>query len=110
YGGDPFFKGIYDEFRIWDGAMTPARAAASFAGGPNFNGGVTLQIILSAPNQVTISYPLSANDYTLQQATALLNTNTIWQAVTNAPNTNGSNLQVTLPVSAGNKFFRLRKP
>lgn len=105
YGGDPFFKGVYDEFRIWAGAMTPARVAASFASGPNFTPAVSLQISLSG-NQVTLTYPLSAADFVLQEAGALPGAFT---DVSTPRTTNGANLQVTLPLGPTNQFFRLKQ-
>jgi len=108
YGGDPFFKGVYDEFRIWDGAMTPARVAASFASGPNMTPMVSLQISLSG-NQVKLAYPLSAAGFVLQEAGALSNPTTAFTDVSTPPVTNGGNLEVTLPLGPTNKFFRLRQ-
>lgn len=110
YGSDPFFNGVYDEFRIWDGAMTPAQAAASFLSGPNFAPVVSLQVALSAPNQITVSYPASPSGFTLQKTAEILSSGTSWQTVTEPATTNGNVVQVTLPVGAGNQFFRLQQP
>lgn len=35
YGGDAMFNGVIDEFRIWNGAMTPLQVAIDAASGPN---------------------------------------------------------------------------
>jgi hypothetical protein len=50
---DPIFQGVFDEFRIWEGPMTPARVAANYALGPQC-------LSNSVPPAVTIS-PTTTN-------------------------------------------------
>ncbi len=110
YGGDPFFTGVYDEFRIWDGAMTPARAAASFASGPNLTPIVSLQIERSAPNQITISYPESAGGFLLEKTAEFVSGTTVWSPATGGTSvTNSGVIEVTFPLTPNNQFFRLKQ-
>jgi galactan endo-1,6-beta-galactosidase len=66
------------------------------------------QLALSvAGDQLVISWPGSAVDFWLYSATNLAS-NTIWQSVGQSVQTNGANLQVTLPrLQTGAQFFRL---
>lgn len=35
YGGDPYFKGVIDEFRIYNFALSPAQVVLNYQNGPN---------------------------------------------------------------------------
>src|SRR6185369_1683612 len=53
---DPFFKGSFDEFRIHQGAMSPAQVAASFAAGTSSElPPLKLTIQLGAAGELIIS-------------------------------------------------------
>ena len=104
---DPFFKGQFDEFRIWSGAMTPAQVAASFAAGPS--GGfcdLCLSIVAAPGGMVTISWPASATGYFLE-STDVLGPNAFWQTVNDAPMQDGEFLRVTVPANSPARFYRL---
>ena len=65
---DPLFRGKFDEFSIYDGAMTPAQVLARFTEGPNTTpAGVRLSITQGA-GTVTLRWPLSAADFFLQSS------------------------------------------
>jgi hypothetical protein len=104
---DPFFNGQFDEFRISEGAMTPAQVAASFAAGPDAPiCGLCLQIQRASGNRVTISWPASASDYFLE-CTTELGPGAIWTTVPEAPVPDGELLRVTVPADQPAKFYRL---
>jgi hypothetical protein len=67
----------------------------------------SLTIARSGAN-VLLAWPASGQIFTLQQNSNLRTTN--WTTVTNSPALTGSQYQVTLPVSPGAKFFRLKYP
>lgn len=56
---------------------------------------------------VRLSWPSSATGYRLQSAGAL-SEGTLWQSVTNVPQTNGPAVGVTLPSTAPQQFYRLK--
>jgi hypothetical protein len=56
---------------------------------------------------ITISWPSLSTGFGLQQNLNLLTTN--WTSVPQVPNDNGTNKSVTLPISTGNRFYRLQK-
>jgi hypothetical protein len=106
---DPLFKGQFDEFRIWSGAMTPAQVAASFAAGPS--GGfcdLCLSIVGAPGGMVTISWPASATDFFLE-ATDVLGPSAIWQSVNDPPVLDGEFFRVTVSANSAAKFYRLSK-
>jgi hypothetical protein len=60
---------------------------------------------------VRIFWPLTAADFVLDEADVLnASPTTAWTQVPFPYRTNATDVSVTLPLSAGNKFYRLRKP
>ena len=57
---------------------------------------------------VVLLWPVSSAGFILQQNSQLATTN--WTDVSLAALTNGANVQVVVPISSGNRFFRLRGP
>jgi hypothetical protein len=109
--GDGMFGGIYDEFRIWDGALLGADIQAAFAAGPGTVidpiAGTTapeLTITPALPN-VIISWPVSATGFNLEVAADVdgpYGTDGL-----PAPTVVGDQNQVTVPASALSQYFRL---
>ncbi len=67
-----------------------------------------LQIELSAPDHVLISWPASASGYQLQNNPALVPSN--WQRVTDPPIPQADQLTLTLPLNTPQQFYRLIHP
>jgi hypothetical protein len=107
---DPFFNGLLDEFRIYNGFRSDDEIAASFAAGPNAlpdsTPRPTLGISLSA-GTLNITGPATATGFQLQ-TTATIDDET-WDPVNTAPTADGGNLRVSIPVGTGTAFFRLSK-
>lgn len=106
YTGDVYADRTVNEFRIYDGAMTPAEVAASQLAGPDQLPGPMLSVGVSGAN-VVISWPTNASGFTLKSKTSL--SDAAWTTVGTAPVVSGENNQVTLPVSGSAQFFRLIK-
>ncbi|HXG47248.1 MAG TPA: LamG-like jellyroll fold domain-containing protein [Methylomirabilota bacterium] len=105
---DPLFRGQYDEFRIWTGAMTPAEVAASRAAGPNAPiCGVCLSITRSGGN-ITLRWPASASDYFLE-CSPKLGPDAAWDLVFDTPTVEGDSFVLTLSASEASKYFRLTR-
>ncbi len=64
-----------------------------------------LAIRLAGGNSVVLSWPSPSTGYQLQRTTA-----TGWTDVTQAPTVSGGVKDVTLPIDAPYRFFRLQKP
>jgi hypothetical protein len=78
---------------------TPAVAAAvTLPTGPTLG-------IAVATNTVTISWPLASAGYVLQYNADISTTN--WVNVSSTASTNASSFWITVPVGAGNAFYRL---
>jgi pimeloyl-ACP methyl ester carboxylesterase len=101
-------------------AGKPITLFLGLVGGSSSNATVTIDAMrfyeLAAPslaittysNQVVISWPLSAQGFTLESASTLTGSNQ-WSVVATTPTTNGLSLQLTNPVSGNAKFYRLKK-
>ena len=106
------------------GTIGQPDASGTLAGGPYaVSGGVWPSLIqtpgaplLSAQSlaggNVRISWPLSAASFVLDQTVALTNApaTNVWSQVPFPYATNATEISITVPVPAGNKFYRLRKP
>jgi hypothetical protein len=67
-----------------------------------------LHLSLSATNTVLLSWEATITDFVLEQSSDA--NGSAWTRVETATVTVGANQNVSLPLTAGNKFFRLRKP
>jgi hypothetical protein len=110
---DAMFQGKYNEFRIWDGALTPEEVAASLAAGPDKLpeppvSKPTLTIVLSGAN-VVISWPSAATGFVLESTTAL-GPGMTWSPVdTTGAVEQGGQKSLTVPIEGTAKFYRMRK-
>lgn len=67
-----------------------------------------LTMSLTAPNTLLIQWPTNDTGFVLQQNTDLATTN--WSNVPDVPSVVGSNQQVTISPTTGNRYFRLIRP
>ena len=104
-GGSRVFRGLIDEVKVFSKALSleeiqVAQKAASAVGAPRLS--VTHQA-----NNLVITWP-SAATFQLQSADALgLGS---WINVSTTPVVKGSETSVSIPLTAGSRFFRLRAP
>lgn len=107
---DPFFRGQFEEFRIWNGAMTPAQVAASFVAGPNADvgGGVRLRITTAPEGKVKLAWPLEATDYFLESS-PVLGPDAAWDLVFDVPVEEDGSFVLTVDATAAAMFFRLSR-
>jgi hypothetical protein len=66
-----------------------------------------LQIALSAPQSLSLTWPITDAQFGLEQSADIGGTN--WVAVTNSPVVQGQKNQIVLPWTAPSQFFRLRE-
>jgi hypothetical protein len=106
---DPYFNGQLDEFRIYNGVLSDAAVAASFAAGQDALLGTppTLGAAQSG-NSIILTWPSGAAAFALETATNL-QTVAIWTVVTNVPTQQNGQLTLSLPITNAIQFFRLRK-
>jgi hypothetical protein len=93
---DPFWAGKYNEFRIYQGAMTPEQVAASFQAGPDSlpSAAPTLSVVRDGAN-VKVTFTGS-----LESATTITGP---WSAVADATS------PATIPASGAQAFYRARQ-
>ena len=68
-----------------------------------------LAVQLGSNNTLSLTWPASSTGYTLQQNSALPNS-ADWTAVSPAPQIVGNQYVATVSLSAGQRYYRLRKP
>ncbi len=109
---DPYFNGQYEEFRIYNGAMTDADVAADYAAGPDLlPSQVVKPPILSASrsgNTLAISWPVGTATFILE-STPTLGPGTTWTPVGGTPVSSGGQNTVTVNTSGTTTYYRLRK-
>ncbi|HEU6448986.1 MAG TPA: alpha-L-arabinofuranosidase C-terminal domain-containing protein [Verrucomicrobiae bacterium] len=110
YSGDSYFDCNLDEFRIYNGALSPAEIAASGALGPDqllSDANPTISPSLPAPGNLRISWPLNAAGFYVLSTTNLASGNWIYTELT--PQIAGGEWQVAVPVTNAAQFYRLGK-
>ena len=65
-----------------------------------------LYVGIASTNSVVLSWAVSPDPFILQESCDLSTTN--WTTVTNTPAVKGQQNQVVLPISPGNRYYRLR--
>jgi len=103
--GDPGIAGSVDEFRVYQGRLSPEEIQASDILGPNqlLSTIARLTAARFQANNV-LSWPVADAGFAVQTATNLTSG---WTTLTNAPALSGTNWQITLPAGAGTRFYRL---
>ena len=109
---DPLLNGKYNEFRVYEGSMTPSQVSASFAAGPDKlpeppQAAPKLSSKVSGAN-VVVSWPAEATGFSLE-STPALGANATWTKLGDgSPAANGA-FSVTVPLNQSARFLRLKK-
>ncbi|HEY3863818.1 MAG TPA: LamG-like jellyroll fold domain-containing protein [Verrucomicrobiae bacterium] len=109
YTGDPHEDLNLNEFRIYNGALSPVEVAASEALGPSAllsNARTSLAVTQSGGNLV-ISWPAAAAAFSLYSSPTL-GANANWTLSSATPVLVGQTFQVTVPTSGPTLFYELR--
>jgi len=106
YPVDGFWTGSVNELRIYEGILTQSQVAANFVAGPDtiVVPAPPLTITAALPN-VIVSWPTSADGFTLEAAATI--DGTYSSAGLPAPVINNGNYEVTVPATSASQFFRL---
>ncbi|MBK9140500.1 MAG: hypothetical protein IPM17_17365 [Verrucomicrobia bacterium] len=108
---DAMFQGSYDEFRIWEGALSAEQVAANFAAGPNTIPEPPVEApslaIERSGNSVIVSWPGNATGFALQVASSVAGP---WSPVdTSGAVEQAGRKRLTLPIGSSNQYYRMRK-
>jgi hypothetical protein len=68
-----------------------------------------LTVLRTSTNTVVVSWPLPADGWVLEAINALPAVAAPWPQIAPPYQTNGADLQFTEPLTAGNRFYRLRR-
>jgi hypothetical protein len=110
--GDPMFQGKFNEFRIWEGALSADQVAAAYAAGPDqvpvVTPAPTMTVSLSG-SSVVIGWPATATGFGME-STGVLGTAANWLAVdiSGAVDVAGQK-RLTLPISGATQYYRMKK-
>ncbi len=110
YAADPYLNADIDEFRIYDGRLTPQEITNHFAAGPDTMYVPTAYNWTNDSVNVTFEWPGYPAGYGLEYATAL-SSNTSWIPVA-PPMPSGGGYSQTLSIdsiSNSNAYFRLSR-
>ncbi|HEX4343091.1 MAG TPA: LamG-like jellyroll fold domain-containing protein, partial [Verrucomicrobiae bacterium] len=110
------FNGLIDEVSLYGRALTSTEVASIYNAGAA--GKTALPVLLAKKPMLSISvsgsnlvlkWPLWASDYNLQSA-GMGTPPMTWSNVTTPPQTNGTSVQVQMPLTSARKLFRLQRP
>jgi hypothetical protein len=108
---DPYFNGLFDEFRIYNAGLSSAEIAATAALGAGglLSAGIPPVSLARTGTNLMFSWPLANAGFTMQSRTNLALGS--WLNITSpAPQITGGQWQMTLPQSTNSsKFYRLVK-
>jgi hypothetical protein len=110
---DNMFQGTYNEFRIWEGALSADQVAAAYAAGPNtvpnFTPTQPTMAISRSGNNVVVSWPSSATGFGLESS-LVLGDQASWTVVdTSGAVDQGGQKVLTLPIEGTAKYYRMKK-
>jgi len=105
--GDPGILGSVDEYRIYEGRLSPEEIKASDVLGPNATLSTTATLSASVGGgNIVLSWPVANAGFAVA-AKSSLNPGAAWTILTNAPTLVGGQWQVTLPVTGASQFYQL---
>jgi arabinan endo-1,5-alpha-L-arabinosidase len=107
FSSDGWLNATIDEFRIYDGRLTPQEIAANFKAGPD---ALALPLTLTGvpvAAGLTLQWPSYGAGFVLQGAEQL--GAAAWSTTTIAPAVADGVYQLTVPKTNGAQFFRLRR-
>lgn len=110
---DAMFQGKYDEFRIYDGAMSASEMAAIVAAGPDkLPSAVTTKPTITfglAAGKLVIGWPATASTFTLESTVALGSTASWTKVDISGAVDQGGNKQLSLTLDGVSKFYRMKQ-
>lgn len=108
FSTNPWLNATVDEFRIYDGRLTPAQMMANYEFGPNI---ATVPVSLSLSgwrSSPSLTWPSYGVGYTLESAPSL-GPNALWSPINGTPTLSSDLWQWTLPATNSMSFIRLSR-
>jgi hypothetical protein len=106
--GDPGITGSVDEYRIYEGRLSPEEVEASDVLGPDKILSTTNAVLSASASggNIVLSWPVANAGFAVESSPSL-NPKTSWTTLTNAPTLAGNQWQLIVPNSGTNQFYRL---
>jgi len=106
--GDPGINGSVDEYRIYQGLLSPEEIKASDVLGPNATLTTTNAPLTASMSggSIVLSWPVANAGFAVE-AKPNLSYSTPWTTLTNAPTLVGNRWQLIVPNSGTNQFYKL---
>jgi hypothetical protein len=108
YSADAWLNATIDEFRIYDGRLTPEEIAANCAAGPDTLYQKVALTMTKTSGGYTFNWPSYAPGFTLKSSPSL-GSAAVWNAVGGTPVISNGWYWLTAPASGTNAFFRLSR-
>ncbi len=112
WGSDPMFQGKLNEFRLWEGALSPEQVRKNFEAGPDANltppaTPISLAIVRSGET-VILGWPSQDNGFVLE-STPSLALPLSWSLVeTSGVVVEGETKKLAVPLGSTIRYFRMR--
>ena len=106
FAADPWLNATIDEFRIYDGRLTPAEIAANNQFGPGVTALPVSLAVSAVASNITLTWPSYAVGYAAESSPAL-GANALWSTVSGLPTLASNQWQQTLPATNTATFIRL---
>lgn len=108
FGADAWLNATMDEFRIYDGRLTPAEIAANDQFGPNVTALPISLAVSAAASNIALTWPSYAVGFTAESSPTL-GANALWLRVSGLPTLASNQWHLTLPATNNATFFRLTR-
>jgi len=108
WSADAWLDATIDEFRIYDGRLTPEEIAASYAAGPDTLDEKLALTMTKASGGYTFSWPSYTPGFTLESSPSL-GSDAVWNAVSGTPVISNGCFWLTVAATGTNTFFRLSR-
>jgi hypothetical protein len=109
---DAMYQGKFNEFRIWEGALSADQVTVAFAAGPDqvpvVTPAPTLTVSLSA-SSIVIGWPATATGFGMESI-GVLGTAAGWNPVDISGAVDvGGQMRLTLPITEATQYYRMKK-
>jgi arabinan endo-1,5-alpha-L-arabinosidase len=108
FGTNAWLNASLDEFRIYDGRLSPAQIAANYQLGPNIATVPVSFSVSSTVSNINLAWPSYGIGYTVESSPAL-GANALWSPINQAPVLSNNVWQLTLPETNNADFIRLTR-
>jgi hypothetical protein len=106
YSHDTYFRGLFNEFRIYRTALTASDVAASYALGPDVIGADYALHATQTGNSLTLSWGPSAS-WLVLKASVALGSGATWTNAGLTPVFTNGRLEAVVPLNETSRYFRL---